>query len=433
MQKYFTEVIEESPKAVVMRAADEPETVKTLWTDPKTNHTYEIAEKKALGPNADYTMEQRARDIAMQRARQPETRDREARDREAPSRHVPESDFADYETELRKRALRDARFELAGTREKALPEEDLDEDGIRKPEMPYNMRGLNEDIRYYNAPKDALLWGVGPASSRPKAEGPNITNATRPIASELNLRADKQIVQQVFRSMMSTVPSEKGRGTMTETSKKQEIESLLRNLVDSGIDRSWTAPETLKEAKPDAVAISVGRRALECINTAKTVPELMNMSTSEKDSVMLAVGRAMLNLAVTGPAAAKTSSSVENPLVNDITKKKILSALDSSVVMKALGPELMAMTLRTDKPVNTLVKPADGNTKAKVMPSTETGTRKTTETQARAQKPSMETFFRDENSNLRDELITAQRQVHSSFALPGKREGTALLNRMFRE
>jgi hypothetical protein len=89
MQKYFTEVIEESPKAVVMRAADEPETVKTLWTDPKTNHTYEIAEKKALGPNADYTMEQRARDIAMQRARQPETRPPERDMREAPSRHVP--------------------------------------------------------------------------------------------------------------------------------------------------------------------------------------------------------------------------------------------------------------------------------------------------------------------------------------------------------
>jgi hypothetical protein len=148
---------------------------------------------------------------------------------------------------------------------------------------------------------------------------------------------------------------------------------------------------------------------------------------------MLAVGRTMLNLAVTGPTANKTSSDVESPLVNDITKKKILSALDSSIVMKALGPELMAMTLRTDKPVNTLIKPAEGNARNKVLPSVETGTRKTTETQARAQKPSMETFFRDDNTNIKDELALAQRQVHSSVDLPSKRNGTAILNRMFRE
>jgi hypothetical protein len=432
MQKYFTEVVDDSPKVVPLTDKQEPELVKSLWTDPKTNHTYEITEKKALGPNADYSMEQRAREIAMQRARQQEPPRRDEQRDQATTRYVPESDFVDYETELRKRALRDARFELGNTREKALPE-DVDEDGIRKPEMPYNMRGLNEDIRFYNAPKDALLWGVGPASSRPKAEGPNITTAQRPRPEDLSIKADKQVVSQVFRSMMASIASEKTRTTGAEASKKQEIEGLLRNLVDSGIDRNWTAPETLKEAKPDSVAISVGRRALECINTAKTVPEFMNMSTSEKDSIMLAVGRTMLNLAVTGPTANKTSSDVESPLVNDITKKKILSALDSSIVMKALGPELMAMTLRTDKPVNTLIKPAEGNARNKVLPTVETGTRKTTETQARAQKPSMETFFRDDNTNIKDELALGQRQVHSSVDLPSKRNGTAILNRMFRE
>jgi hypothetical protein len=104
----------------------------------ETNHIYEVTERQALGPNADFSTEQRAREMALERIRSlenPEVR----RDRREEVFQEPEAepDTIDLETKFRERALREARFELsmAPTNEKEPNYED--DRYIMQPERPF--------------------------------------------------------------------------------------------------------------------------------------------------------------------------------------------------------------------------------------------------------------------------------------------------------
>lgn len=418
------------------QGAQVPQTFKSQWKDPRTNHVYEITERQALGPNADFSTEQRAREMALDRIRSlenPEVR----RDRREEVFREPEAepDTVDLETKFRERALREARFELsmAPTNEKAPNYED--DRFIMQPERPFNMRGFNEDKRNYQAPVDVLLHGIGTAESRPRPEALQGTEKQKP--ENVHISKDKVAFKAIFRNMMATVPNAKNRTGSVEVSQKAETESLIRGILDAGLDKAWNSPDHLRDARPDSIAVSVGKRALESVTASRSIPELTQLSTSERDSLILSIGRAMLNLAVTAPNQATKSvpSNQESPLINDIVKKKVLACMDPVVVMKALGPELSAMVYRNENAPNKQVRAPEGNTQAKRLPSTVSATKSTVvEPSARANKPTMETFFRDTTTDIKEEIIIQKKEEKPVLDLSfmNKRQGKSLV-RMFTE
>lgn len=338
--------------------------IKSSWTDPKTNHVYEITEKGAKGPDADYSVEYRAKEIALNRAKQYEEKPTILE--ESPETQEPEPDTNPIvlETKLRERALREARFEISTlpSRDK-LPRFETDDD-IPEPEGHFNRRGYNEINRTYTAPSDALMYGIGTAQSRPRPEIAN-SEVSKSKPEHVYVGPEKSTtiaMKAVFRNMMGTIQKGKNR-VEVEVSNKPEIETMISSIVNSGIEKSWTPPDTLvMPTKPDAVAITVGKRALDSIQAFRNVPEVSSLSNSEKDSLILAIGRAMLNLAVS-PSTDKqklfTKITEEEPLVHDTLKKKILSAIDPQVVLKSLGPELTAMAFKQENKLNTNVRPSD--------------------------------------------------------------------------
>jgi hypothetical protein len=119
--------------------------------------------------------------------------------------------------------------------------------------------------------------------------------------------------------------------------KKYDVDGIVRSIVDSGYTKSWTAPDVQRTIKPDAVAYTVGKRALEAVHAAKTMPELKTLSTKERDDLILSIGRTMLNVSMSGPTAHKTVSKItENaPLVHDSIRKKIYATVRNPTGEKA--------------------------------------------------------------------------------------------------
>jgi hypothetical protein len=298
-----------------------------------------------------------------------------------------------------------------------------------------NMRGFNEDHRNYKAPVDVLLHGIGTAPSRPRPEALQGTEKQKP--ENVHASKDKVAFKAIFRNMMATVPNAKNRTGAVEVSQKTETESLIRGILDAGLDKAWNSPDHLRDARPDAIAVSVGKRALESVTALRSIPELTQLSTSERDSLILSIGRAMLNLAVTAPnqASKQMPGTQETPLINDIVKKKVLACMDPVVVMKALGPELSAMVYRNENNPNNQVRAPEGSAQSKRLPSTIQGTKATTaQPVARAQKGAMETFFRDNTSDIKEEIVVQKKEQAPVLDLNfmNKRTGRPLM-RMFSE
>ena len=411
MQKYFVAELDDSdlrPPVTQRRSNDASETsasaakpvlVKSTWTDPKTQHTYEITETAAKGPDADFSVDQKARELALQRAKTwdspSEPRSRRYMDEPETNEPEPDANPVLMETSLRQRALREARFELSQmpSTEKPL-RDDLDEDGVPFPERKFNMRGFNEETRRISAPADVLLHGVSSVSTKPRFEDTQNSQKVKPEI--VHVGKDKVAFQSVFRNMMSSLVKDKVRNTSTDPSNRTEVESMIRGMLDAGLDKSWTVPENIPvPQKPDAVAITVGRRALDSISAFKNVPEISNLSNSEKDQLMLAIGRAMLNLAISPSAdASKPNHKIteDAPQINDILKKKILACIEPSVVSKALGPELTSMVFK-EKAMASQVRPAEGQSKAKQAPVwNQAVPKETVEGRTRALRPTSESF-----------------------------------------
>jgi hypothetical protein len=333
------DLVDETPphvqKPTVKPALEGPETA--LYTDKETLNVYKVPVSK-VAPNADFSVEERSRELAMIREKAFEYNNVENEKREV----ILEPEDLSIQDNLRKLAMRDARNEI-----NAMPSRDPALRDETEPEKPFNMRGLNEDTRRYDLEKRALRTGAENAPSRPL---PTMT-APAPVAKteHIYLPDDKNVaaLKVIFRNLMGT-PGSKVRAT-NDTSGKVELDALVRSVLDSGISKKWTPPDMIQTAaKPENVAYAVGRRALEGMSALKNMPEIRTLSSKERDELIMSVGRTMLNVAITGPAGAKNSSKItENaPMVNDSVRRTILATLNPTTVMQALGPELKNYAMR---------------------------------------------------------------------------------------
>lgn len=387
--------------------------IKSVWTDPKTGFQYEVFDKPANGPDADFSLEQKTRDLAMERAKSWETRRGDTDDYERPVIR-PEEPMADddgpdgpngpeadpnptaFETRLREKALRDARFELSlgpmgetPFAQRDMDGIDVDAEGFRKPEGQYNRHGFNELFRNLEPNEDALAHGIGRAAVKPRPEETTAGGRARNKPEHVHVAEDRTSIalKTVFRNMMGGTAARSAPGSVHNISTKPEIDTLIRTVVDSGLDKAWTAPETMERPRNhDAVAVTVGRRALEGISAFKSMPEVVNLSNNERDNLVLSIGRAMLNLAVTAPTQGDKGrhATSSEPVVNDVIKKKILACMDPSIVMKALGPELAALAFREDKTPSSHVRLPEGEARAKRIPENVPAPRERVEAAPRA-------------------------------------------------
>jgi hypothetical protein len=322
-----------------------------LITDAKQN-TFKIKQTK-VAPDADYSTEDRVRDIALQRAKLWDYQEKvpeEKRD------ILIESEDFTLQDRLRRTAISEARMELH-----AMPSRDpLEKEEAY--ERPFNMRGFNEERRFFDTlgQRDAHE----PETTRPL---PAAVVARLAPVEHIHLPDDKQTTafKAVFRNLMG-IPAQKQKSEAEL--KKYDVDGIVRSIVDSGYTKSWTAPDVQRTIKPDAVAYTVGKRALEAVHAAKTMPELKTLSTKERDDLILSIGRTMLNVSMSGPTAHKTVSKItENaPLVHDSIRKKILATIDPEIMKKALGPEWVQISQKNNI-VNATVRNPTGE-KAKVVP-----------------------------------------------------------------
>jgi hypothetical protein len=324
-----------------------------LWYDPDGSE-YKIP-AKTVAPDTDDSADLRARDYAMSRSVPFEYNN---------STEKREVLIEPEDTKLTERLRRNA---LAEARMKMLQEEVNDPEREEKePEPKFNMNGSVEASRRYDS-LGIRVNAAEPAQSRPRPAVDSLMAQTEHIA----IPDDKSVsvLKSVFRNLTAD-PGSKPR-TEQDQSRKAELDKVVRAVLDSGFSKPWTPPETLsRPMKPDAVAYGVGKRALETIQAFKTVPELKNLSVKERDELMVSIGRTMLNVAIVGPTAPKTMSKhTENsPLSNDSVRRKILASIHPEVMKKALGPELLQLSLKDAASLNQVRAPE--GTKPKSTPDT---------------------------------------------------------------
>lgn len=354
MSRWFPKV-EDDASAEALVEKTEPKTVMRLWTD-KNQNTYKVPEK-TVAPDADYSVEQRSREIALNRAKLWEYQEHIPDERREILIDPEDHTLADR---LRRVAISEARMELG-----AQPSRDPE---FREPEIetPFNMRGLNEDTRRFDAlgQRD----GIEPTQTRPL---PTAQIPKNGITESIHLPDEKNVTafKAIFRNLMG-LPAQKQKSESEV--KKYDVDGLVRSVVDSGYTKAWTPPDQLsRPMKPDAVAFAVGKRALDAINAFKTMPEMRTLSAKERDELTLSVGRTMLNVSMTGPAAQRmpTKISENAPLANDSIRRKILASIHPEIMKKALGPELTNLSTKNNL-VSTTVRAPEGTARAKERPET---------------------------------------------------------------
>jgi len=327
--------------------------VTKLWTDEDGN-TYSKSQD-VVEPDADYSDDLKARELAMKRS-MPFKYDNTEERREI----LIEPEDLTIQEKIRKTALRDIRSQM---------QNEAIADPVRH-ERPYedkfNMTGLHETERKFDSL--GIRDGAEGAESRPRPT-PMISAHVKTESVHIPEEKTTNAMKAAFRNLMGN-PGEKTKSD-AHVSKKAEVDNVVRAVLETGVSKPWTPPETMRHLKPDAVAHSVGKRALESIHAFKTIPELKNLSNREKDDLMVSIGRTMLNVAISGPTAAKPNEKItENAsLSNDSAKRKILASIHPEIMKRALGPELLQVSLRDNRVSNTVRAP-EGQSKQKVTPET---------------------------------------------------------------
>lgn len=324
-----------------------------VWTESDGNKykaTHTVTE-----PDADYSADIKAREMAMKHSAPFKY---EATDERREILIEPEDLRA--QERLRKSALRDIRAQL---QHQPIADPVRDE---RPLEAKFNMTGLHEKDRLFETMGIRTEAAEG-AESRPRPN-PVMGASVTPELVHIPEEKTTNVMRAAFRNLMGT-PGEKTKSD-GPVAKRAEVDNVVRAVLETGVSKPWSPPDTMKHLKPDAVAYSVGKRALESIHAFKTIPELKTLSTKERDDLMVSIGRTMLNVAISGPTSSKPNEKMteNNALSNDSAKRKILASIHPEVMKRALGPELLQLSLR-DNRVSTNVRAPEGS-KAKVAPET---------------------------------------------------------------
>jgi hypothetical protein len=339
MSRFFPKLDEQAPEPPKYKA----------WSDSDGNE-YKVPHK-TVAPDTDDSADFKAREYAMSRS-MPFQYDNPTDKREV----VIEPEDNKVVERLRRGALAEARMKML-SEEVNDPERDE-----KEPEPKFNMNGSVEATRRYDN-LGIRVNAAEPAQSRPRPAVDSMTVQTEHIA----IPDDKSVsvLKAVFRNLTAD-PGAKPR-TDQDQSRKAELDKVVRAVLDSGFSKPWTPPETLaRPMKPDAVAYGVGKRALETIQASKTIPEFKNLSTKERDELMVSIGRTMLNVAIVGPTAPKSASKhTENaPTSNDSVRRKILASIHPEVMKKALGPELLQLSLKDAASLNQVRAPEGSKPKS---------------------------------------------------------------------
>jgi hypothetical protein len=112
----------------------------------------------------------------------------------------------------------------------------------------------------------------------------------------------------------------------------QEPEKIARRILDAGLVKPWTrnTEKSLSDRidKPEDVAYTVGRKAVEHMMNQRMVPEILDLSALEREELTVAIGRTILNSVL--PSQRQTGGPTIESF--DALGKKELQKIFSAII-----------------------------------------------------------------------------------------------------
>jgi len=211
----------------------------------------------------------------------------------------------------------------------------INENGQIK-DKPFNTEGLYGTEKVRHMPKSKMPDNRADLVK----EKPNFTAAykhkTKPEVIEDRMAEPKMqiILSKLFHGLLAANMPGTLKSGPSENDRKllQEPEKIARRILDAGLVKPWTrnTEKSLSDRidKPEDVAYTVGRKAVEHMMNQRMVPEILDLSALEREELTVAIGRTILNSVL--PSQRQTGGPTIESF--DALGKKELQKIFSAII-----------------------------------------------------------------------------------------------------
>ena len=128
---------------------------------------------------------------------------------------------------------------------------------------------------------------------------------------------------------------------------------ISRAIMDAGLMKPWAPVGDVTSDRPqktDQVAFVVGQRAIQTLMKGPLAPELQDLPKAERDDVIVAIGRTILNSMTTVPQGAPKRPAIETSSREEI-KKSISLALSPALLAGLVPSEMLDYNKKDPKSI----------------------------------------------------------------------------------
>ena len=348
------------------------DSVETTWVDKRTGAEYRLKDSKPTGPQGDFRV---PKDIAEERYRtvmglpsvsfgprpveNPFEQERLEPERAAQHRDVEET--------VRERITMDTRRQLAiqQTNEPAPwasnETGDIEDHGDylidhhgRIKDKPANREGPFGKVKELPTPMNRPIFGeqtetvikqnVNAIQNVPK-KGQVSAFLEERLESKRGLQV---LLTSAFRGLFgSQVADHILTRSINDGRETFDRPVLSKTIMDAGLMKPW-APHAAatgdRRIRPDLTAMEVGQRALRTLMKGPLAPEIQDLPKAERDDVVLALGRTILNSVM--PSKSGLRPEFEDSLKKDLTKS-ISLAISPAMVAGLVPSDLLDNRVKT--------------------------------------------------------------------------------------
>jgi hypothetical protein len=356
MKNLFSDPFEHIQATRDVPATEKSPMVESSWVDKRTGAEYRIKEQRPE-PDGDFRV---TSEEASSRYRSimglPQNRFfQEPSDFEDDRKPEPAVMTHEIESNVRRRILGDVRRQqyFGPTNEPVVTNEWIDhEDYSVDPHGRVRDKPANREGPYGKVADIGTIKVQGPretaVAERPSVDGVKKTT-TRPDILEDRLeerRGTQVLLANAFRGLFGAQVADHIINTASHDARQTFDRPVVsRMIMDAGLMKPWMPKENLGEQriKPDALVIQVGQRALQTLMRGPLASELQDLPKYERDDIILALGRTILN--AVAPSQSSDRPSIESSSKLDL-QKTIALALSPNIIAGLVPPELLDTPLR---------------------------------------------------------------------------------------
>ena len=360
----WADAFENVQPTVIERRTDSKD-IDVTWTDKKTGAVYKSTEKAVKGPQGNFGVGAAQADLRYRAVMGLPTNqfstdrpdDPFAGDRLAPEPVVSEMDI---QNKIRERAVFDMRREMATTATREPVSGDFEDRGDFFEDSTGRIR-------------DKTFGTVGPfgtEETRQSAPPSKLTRETltktssavyhkgleRPSKPEtIGKLSDKVQVLYgtAFRGLFGNgVVDHVVTRSSNDRPMLREPTAVAHAMMDTGLMKPWVPPNTKTDApsRPEQTEYAVGARALETLRTRNVVVDTLDLPKAERDDLIKAIGRTILNAMTLLPSGNADRPSHEAH-VRDEVQASIASAIEPNL-LKGLVPSALLDRPRPEESVH---------------------------------------------------------------------------------